>query len=145
MNTISDLQGNMYEVNLKLSSNENKIKVIDLLNKIAKGEKVPEKIKWNDDEWVYYDGSSKNYYNDYEDLFSVIDGSNLNDEVEIIEEDKEIKKIKQYYDKDLDEYVVETYINGINYKEIYKSRYDEMMIKKISELIDEVNKLKRGE
>lgn len=64
------------------------MKVIDLLNKIAKGEEVPEKIKWGNDEWKYSNGASKNYYTDYEDLFSVIDGSNLNDEVEIIEDEE---------------------------------------------------------
>lgn len=71
------------------------MKVIDLLNKIANGEEVPKKIKYNDliyvakgngiedfvdycndeDEWCF------NHYVRYE---------NLNDEVEIIEEEKKI-------------------------------------------------------
>jgi hypothetical protein len=63
------------------------MKVIDLLNKIAKGEEVPKKIKWNDDEYSYVNDTCKNYANDYEDFMSVVDGSCLNDEVEIIEED----------------------------------------------------------
>ena len=70
------------------------MKVIDLLNKIAKGEEVPNKIKWADDEWSYSNGPSKNYLTDLEDLFSTIDGSNLNDEIEIIEEKP--KKIKEF-------------------------------------------------
>lgn len=124
------------------------MKVIDLLNKIANNEEIPKQVKYKNYYWKYIEEAKD--YKDNEDDY-VFSCSNydipemLDNEVEIIEEDKEIKKIKQYYDKDLDEYVVETYINGINYKEIYKSRYDEMMIKKISELIDEVNKLKRGE
>ena len=65
-----------------------RMKLIELLNKIAKGEEVPEKIKWGNDEWKYSNGASKNYYTDYEDLFSAIDGSNLNDELEIIEDEE---------------------------------------------------------
>lgn len=63
------------------------MKIIDLLNKIANNEEVPNKIKWANDEWSYSNGPSKNYLTDLEDLFSVIDGSNLNDEIEIIEEE----------------------------------------------------------
>ena len=74
------------------------MKVIDLLNKIAKGEEVPKKINWHDDEWEYSNGESKNYFTDYEDLFTAIDGSNLNDEVEIIgEKPKHIEKINKSY------------------------------------------------
>ncbi len=76
----------------------NKIRIIDLLNKIANGEEVPKKIKWCIDEWQYNNGASKNYFNDYEDLFSVIDGSNLNDKVEIIEDKpKHIEELGRAY------------------------------------------------
>lgn len=77
----------------------NKIRVIDLLNKIANGEEVPKKIKYNnkiysvkgnaienfvdycseEDEWCF------NHYTRYE---------NLNDEVEIINKTEE-KKIPE--------------------------------------------------
>ena len=63
------------------------MKLIDLLNKIANNEEVPKKIKWANDEWSYSNGPSKNYLTDLEDLFSAIDGSNLNDEIEIIEQE----------------------------------------------------------
>ena len=126
------------------------MKIIDLLNKIANGEEVPKQIKLKGIEPVFqYDNKEFYYY--WKDTKTGKGGKatldliyNINDEVEIIEEDKKIEKLEQYYDKDLDEYVVETYINGIYYKEIYKSKYDEMIIKKISELIDEVNKMKEG-
>ena len=65
------------------------MKVIDLLVKIAKGEEVPKKIKYCDIEFEY---SKENmfYYNDdfsmYRTMFS--EGNCLNDEVEIIEEEK---------------------------------------------------------
>ena len=73
---------------------EKKIKIIDLLNKIANGEEVPKKIKWDNDEWEY--GVSKNYYSDYEDLFTAIDGSNLTDEVEILDEEDEFEDIEEF-------------------------------------------------
>ena len=76
------------------------MKIIDLLNKIANGEEVPMLIKWNDDEWYYMNNISKNYSNDKEDLFSIIDGTNLNDEVEILEEEK--KEIKPLTKKDVE-------------------------------------------
>ena len=75
------------------------MKIIDLLNKIAKGEEVPKKIK-KDWEYEYkYDELRNEYhYMSHENkrfdeewfIFSII-----NDEVEIIEEEKEIEKISQ--------------------------------------------------
>jgi len=73
----------------------NKIKVIDLLNMISKGEEVPKEIIYNGYNYFYHT-DRKNYYR------SVV-GSNwialttdfsicniLNDEVEILEEEKKI-------------------------------------------------------
>lgn len=80
----------------------NKIKIIDLFVKISKGEELPKKIKYGATEYEFsgYDTASKNYKCEYEggfysDLFSDIDGSCLNDEVEILddEEDKDIPLI----------------------------------------------------
>jgi hypothetical protein len=108
------------------------MKVIDLLNKIAKGEEVPKKIKWNDDVWIYSYGPSKSYYTDYEDLFSVIDGSNLNDEVEIIGE-KDIERLEDFE----------------KYPRIPKNEFETELMKyiaihrvKINELIDIVKELR---
>lgn len=81
----------------------NKIKVIDLLNMISKGEEVPKRIKYKDEIRDYNDkdkdytcSNSKNYF-----LFFNILRKNigeefkkaLNDEVEIIEENKLPEKI----------------------------------------------------
>lgn len=72
------------------------MKVIDLLNKIANGEEVPQLIKWNG---YIYDKLGCEYYmlNDRDiTLFGDIldtNGKYLNDEVEIIEEDKKIEKL----------------------------------------------------
>ena len=70
----------------------NKIKIIDLINMISKGEEVPKKIKYNGEEFQFtgYDRASKNYINELEDLFEVLDGSMLNDKVEILDEEKKI-------------------------------------------------------
>ena len=88
------------------------IKIIDLLNKIANGEEVPEKIKYEDEKFVfsnkthqYYVGDNSNDINTYYDnsfkkrLYNFI---YLNDEVEIIE-DKKIESIDVEYYKTNDE------------------------------------------
>lgn len=72
------------------------MKVIDLLNKIANGEEVPKKIKYDD--FIFYWNISKSAYYEIENhcIFSdnIILDLSLNDEVEIIEEDKKIEKLK---------------------------------------------------
>lgn len=76
----------------------NKIRIIDLLNKIANGEEVPKRIKWEDTIFVYseYD---KDYLEfpfseeEYQGLFCMKDSiltRFLDDEVEILEEEKKI-------------------------------------------------------
>lgn len=108
-----------------------KIKIIDLLIKITK-EEAPKKIKIQNEIWIfddiiqdYSDGRKYlfSYYmlNEYKPDF-------LNQEVEIIEEEKEIEKIGKIYDGFTDSY------------------YDtclEKTIKKVDELVDEINKLKK--
>ena len=75
------------------------MKVIDLLNKIANGEEVPERIIFYYNEF-YYDKDNLKYRNvdkNKDNLFEHIGfykGLVLNDEVEIIE-DKKIKKINK--------------------------------------------------
>ena len=68
------------------------MKIIDLLNKIANGEEVPKKIEYEGEifQFTGYNSASKNYKNELEDLFEVLDGSILNDEIEILEEQKKI-------------------------------------------------------
>ena len=76
------------------------MKIIDLLNKIANGEFLPKKIKY-DDEIFIYDNQVDKYWsidhtNNLYDILSRYVGIALNDEVEIIEEDKKIEKFKDY-------------------------------------------------
>ena len=113
-----------------------KIKIFDLYNKIANIEKVPNHIISNNVVF-HYDDNVQDYENDFEylfrDSFSNFGRSDefLNievEEVEIIEEEKEIEKIGKIYDGFTDSY------------------YDtclETTIKKVDEIIDVVNKLKK--
>jgi hypothetical protein len=72
------------------------MKVIDLLNKIANGEEAPKKIKYDNTIYEYneqYDYKNElqiNYYSvdKGEDFFNEVYCFSLNDEVEIIEENK---------------------------------------------------------
>lgn len=74
-----------------------KIKIIDLLNKIAKGEDTPNELKYGDLTFI------KNNIGFYQDEYGFnltayicYDYSNLNDEIEIIEEPKEVELPKEY-------------------------------------------------
>ena len=109
-----------------------KIKIIDLLNKIANNEEVPKKIKYKDN--VYYLGKNMVDLHTYQTegsnntrkLSLIINNEylNLNDYVEIIEEPKKIEKCKNYEDfLAIDDYI-------------------EHLKNKIDELIDEINNLK---
>lgn len=69
------------------------MRVIDLLNKIANGEELPNKFKFDDD--IYYKQHSKCYRcnetgNIFEECFILED---LDKEIEIIEEDNKIEKL----------------------------------------------------
>ena len=77
----------------------NKIKVIDLLNKIANGEEIPEKIK--------YELKINTY------LHCHYVPECLNDEVEIIEEDKKIEKFEFGEIEDREHYEIKRKINEI--------------------------------
>jgi len=111
------------------------MKVIDILNKIANGEEVPKKIKYNRKVYEYqeesYDYTINNekflmteVFDNYDNVLSI-----LNYNVEIIEEDKKIEKIKKvvcYSDLiDRNEFVVE-YLAELKYK--------------INEIIDYLNR-----
>ena len=73
------------------------MRIIDLLNKIANGEEVPKKIKYKGHIYQYQYKDIKeaniiNYYHSEETHHHLIDGGwhdiRLNDEIEIIEEEK---------------------------------------------------------
>ena len=122
-----------------------KIKIIDLLNKIANNEEVPKKIKYKDN--VYYLGKNIVDLHTYQTegsnttrkLSLIIDNEylNLNDYVEIIEEPKKIEKIKSNGDEFYSDYI-DTWISKNK-----TDAYCEFLMNKINELIDVVNELKR--
>ena len=117
------------------------MKVIDLLNKIANGEEVPlikyrDKIShWNKENDRFEDKDGMNTL--YE-----VDFSELNDEVELIEEDKKIEKINEieYYHQFGDCWVKDKFYN--DQKGIL---VDEIIIDKINEIIDYRNGGTNGE
>ena len=72
------------------------IKIIELLNKIANGEEVPKKVKYEREIYNFkeidYKNENRNLYLFTEELQDIT--SVLNDIVEIIEEQKEIDKLE---------------------------------------------------
>ena len=113
------------------------MKVIDLLNKIANGEEVPEKIKTASGITYKYNYDYKNYTveNDFEaSLFDDCIGCYVNAEVEILEDKTEkIEEINKNYgifgfdDKSFGEM-----------KEMVQDLYE-----KINELVRAINKLNK--
>ena len=97
------------------------MKVIELLNKIANGEEVPKKIKikqWEnnaEDEDLEYELFDRLYNEDFE----------LNDEVEIIEEDKKIEKLDLILDEHFSNDELQAYIKETQ--------------EKVNEIIDKIN------
>lgn len=109
------------------------IKIIDLLNKIANGEKTPEKIKYQNKIFTHNGFGNNNYWCEeknviFEESFILED---LNNEIEIIEEKKEIEKcdvLKHCVDFTKNENV------------LLDNQF--VLQKKIDDLIDVVNELK---
>ena len=114
-----------------------KIKIIDLLNKIANDEEVPEKIMY--DGCLYTcDKITRTYYDEEDNtLWESYNFRILTDEVEIIEEDKKIEKLDIKQEKNIKnnwKWKCNGYIISIPQK---------IMADKLNELIDEINNLKR--
>lgn len=113
------------------------MKVIDLLNKIAKGEKTPKKIKYDNKIFEYTARDYHVYAGEWLFKDYCIEAI-LNHEIEIIEEDKDIEEIPYHYNfghidcGDLKREVVEELSENFNY---FKD--------KINELVRELNKIKK--
>lgn len=113
------------------------MKVIDLLNKIANGEEVPNKIK--DNAGAILDFKNGHYAGNTLTVLNCVDGmKKLNDEIEIIEEDieedKPIEKIRQFC-----EYAEYTFSDKY---ECWSIKED-ILVNKINEIIDRLNKLEK--
>ena len=74
-----------------------KIRIIDLLEMIANGQIPPKKIYYLEETFIY-DEQSKDYYDS--ETYGLFDSYEippmLNDEVEIIEDNKKIEKLENY-------------------------------------------------
>lgn len=109
-----------------------KIKVIDLLNKMANKKEVPKKIKYRDKIWEYTStikGTGYQYYSNIYKEWKTLQNQVyleecLNDEVEIVEENKKIE-----------------HCIGFQHFANYDDYIEHLRIK-TDELIDEINKLK---
>ena len=122
------------------------MKVIDLLNKIANGEEAPKHIHIRDVDSYTWQEDVKEYWSDRDEnnLLSDLDlsSTNLKEDVEIIEEDKKIRKIKVNYSPDIEE--------KIFYEDGDKPRHcvlgdagTELLINKINEIIDKLNEMEK--
>lgn len=125
-----------------------KIKIIDLLNKIANEEIVPTKIKYKNKIYERYQNTATNnlyYYqvpNKYNFLVEQLSSvSDLLCEVEIIEEPKKIEKLEPVRGSDLSDLTNKDIVLKNNALiELCKTLNN--INNKVNELIDEVNKLK---
>ena len=126
------------------------MKIIELLTLIAKGEEVPKKIKYDDDIYIHVDNYCY-YCQETNEILSqniYAEFSRLNDEVEIIEEEKEIeKKIEKKIEKiiiSMDD-VSMPYVTNNKYQRLSYSEVDLLFASKINELIDVINDMRDKE
>ncbi len=122
------------------------MKIIKLLNKIANGEELPEKIKYNDKIWrlasnrTYFIGSDYGYdfWLEHGDDKFEDEPITLNDEVEILEEEKKIPEKEKIY-KIEDDLPYESLI-------VWQRANNKIFEKQINEIIDYLDYLKsKGE
>lgn len=112
-----------------------KIKIIDLLNKIANGEEVPKRIKYRNKIYHYRGDDYATYDEDWlfsEDYTDKTDWLKdfLTEEVEILDEEGKIERLD------------DNFSYRLKMKDILWNDNEVIIVNKINELIDEVNKLK---
>lgn len=118
------------------------MKIIDLLNKIANGEEVPNEFIYNGCLYENYQNGCYRHYDTENKLINNFvrqlcdDFCNLNDEVEILEEENKIpEKLETYKEKN------EIFLESFCYKNlpIHKdslSFNERVIVDKLNELID---------
>lgn len=118
------------------------MKVIDLLNKIANGEEVPKEIKYDTMNYYFRNYDYKEVHGELiDEQTSFIERINfyrLNDEIKIIEEEKEIEELNLMFPICND--IKNAELGG--FASIYKSNLINIKYK-IDEIIDELNKIKK--
>lgn len=109
------------------------IKIIELLNKIANGEKPPKKVKWGD-VYVYSDKIQDYRIEDDDDYDYLLESVSVNqkcliEEIEILDDDdKKIEKITKGYSIS-----IENKNDGVLFDYIFDVH------KKVNEIIDYIN------
>ena len=125
------------------------MKIIDLLVKIANNEKIPKKIEYRDRIWEYTStilGKGYQYYSECYQEWKTLQNQVyleecLNDEVEIIEEQKKIEKLEPIRGSDLTDLTNKNMVLRNNALiKLCKTLIN--MNNKTNELIEEINKLK---
>lgn len=116
------------------------MKVIDLLNKIAKGEEVPKKINEiiNDIKYGYKFNEEIQWYETLDETseMNIFMKDRLNHKVEIIEEEKEIEELNlETKDK--------WFVRLENGDTLEISSFINLFNNKINELVRELNKIKK--
>ena len=132
-----------------------KMKIIDLLNKIANGEEVPKKIKYNNETFTIREEKDDytNQNNWFTDRFSFLE---LNEEVEIIEDKPFSERVEEIYNRHIDyiyneenkkiekiPYMFNLGYIDMNDKDIVKKELNETIngiYNKINEIIDVINR-----
>ena len=123
------------------------IKIIDLLIKIANGNDMPLSFRYEGIVWVLKGGRYYQEVNDEVELekwFEKYLFKSLNEEIEIIEEDKEIEKIEFDEIDEMTDYDIYSYPEcEDDSKENFKNKINEL-IRNQKILIKLVNELKKG-
>ena len=125
-----------------------KIRIIDLLNKIANGEEVPKKIKYKTWTFIYVDDFYSYMKENYLEIAGnevisfmgyIVSMEELNDEVEILEEKKIPNKIQsigeKFYCDNIDSWIDKE----------KTSAYCEYLMNKYNDLIDYLESKEKGE
>ena len=118
------------------------MRIIDLLNKIAKGEEVPNKIKYRNNIYIKDNEGLDFYVRDFGTtllLEEINDTNYLTAKIEIIEEEKEIEELPIIKNADNT-----TSLQGKDYNYTMKT-VDVILANKINELVREIRKLKDKE
>ena len=131
------------------------MKVIDVLNKIANGEEVPKKIKYLIYEYTYNDEDEEYQRNKNGNIIGLGEEWKLDralcDEVEVIEEKEMCHKCGKYpseYNQTYCEFCLGISeedkkiekIDSIDYWHSTDTSKDMVLVEKINEIIDKVNK-----
>lgn len=117
-----------------------KITVYELLGMVKDG-KAPKKIKYNDTEYYLYD--RKSYLRtDNSRFFDSIYFKELNDEVEIMEEEKKIPEKISIKKEHYNEYIEDYCFKNIPLENLILNQNEVVIIDKINEIIDYLDYLK---